>query len=248
MIANFLPSPRLRSFVSHYWVSLENRQSTYAILPDGSVDLVFATDETATNGWLFGTSTSVAEVPLVAGTSYLGIRFRPGQARHFMSLAAKELTDQHEAATEVTSLPVNDLPQQIGSPNVLQRLNRLLENHLRRFPPDEHRIDQVIRWIDTNAGNVRIEEAAGMYGKSRRQLERTFLDVVGVSPKLFASIVRFQHAAERIARPGATLADIALASGYSDQSHMTNDFRQLAGTSPAKFFARYVAFLQDATD
>ncbi|QDU78200.1 transcriptional activator FtrA [Bremerella volcania] len=248
MLSNFLPSPSLRPFVSHYWASFNNRQVTHAIFPDGSVDLVFAADATSADCWLFGTSTSATEVPLVAGTNYLGVRFRPGQARHFMSLATKELTNHHEAASEALRFSLGEVPQQIAMPTIFQRLDKLFEDYLDHRQPNEHRIDQVIRWIETNSGNVRIEEAAGMYGKSRRQLERAFLDCVGISPKLFASIVRFQNAAGRIACPGASLAEVALASGYVDQCHMTNDFRRLTGTSPARFLKRHVAFLQDATD
>ncbi|MBA2117444.1 helix-turn-helix domain-containing protein [Bremerella alba] len=248
MLFNCLPSPGLRPLVSHYWVSRNNRQVTHAILPDGSVDLVFAANATSTECWLFGTSTSAAEVPLVADTNYLGVRFRPGQARHFMSLAAKELTDHHEAASEVLRFSLEDVPEQIATPQVFQRLDQLLANHLACRHPDEHRVDQVIRWIEKHSGNVRIEEAASMYGRSRRQLERTFLDDVGISPKLFASIVRFQTAAALIGRPSAKLADVALAAGYTDQSHMTNDFRRLTGNSPVRFLKKHVAFLQDEND
>jgi len=248
VLTRVVPSAVLRPFVSHYWVSRNNRETTHTILPDGSVDLVMAADGTSTDSWLFGTSTSAAEVPLSAGTNYLGVRFRPGQARHFMSLAAKELTNDHAAATQSLRFSLEDVPERVGLPETLRRLDHLFEKHLVGRPPEQQRLDQVVRWIETHAGNVRIEEAAAMVGKSRRQLERTFLDTVGVTPKLFASIVRFQNAAARIARPGAKLADVALASGYTDQSHMTNEFRRLSGTSPSRFLAKHVAFLQDTPD
>lgn len=248
MLSHILPSPRLRPYISHYWASRNNHQAAHTILPDGSVDLVFAADEAATYCWLFGTSTSATEVPLMAGTTYLGVRFRPGQARHFTSLAAKELTDQYAAASEVLRFSLEGVPEQVTTTQIFGRLNELLEKFLVRSQPEQQRIDLVIRWIERQAGNVRIEDAAGMYGRSRRQLERTFVDVVGISPKLFASIVRFQNAASRMSRPNMTLTEVALASGYTDQSHMTNEFRRLAGTSPARFLAGHVAFLQDAAE
>ncbi|MEW4563775.1 AraC family transcriptional regulator [Bremerella sp. JC770] len=247
MLSRVLPSAVLRPFVSHYWVSHNNRETTHTIMPDGSVDLVMAADGTSTDSWLYGTSTSAAEVPLSAGTNYLGVRFRPGQARHFMSLAAKELTNDHAAANQSLRFSLEEVPERLVLPETLRRLDQLFEKHLTRRPPERQRLDQVVRWIEAHAGNVRIEEATAMYGKSRRQMERTFLDMVGVTPKLFASIVRFQNAAARIARPGAVLAEVALASGYSDQSHMTNEFRRLSGTSPSRFLSQHVAFLQDAS-
>ena len=40
MLTRSLPSTPLRDFVGHYWLSLDNRDPTYATLPDGAVDLV----------------------------------------------------------------------------------------------------------------------------------------------------------------------------------------------------------------
>lgn len=248
MMKDVLPSPELRPYISHYWVSCDNRQSLYTILPDGSVDLVFAAGQSSADSWLFGTSTSASEVPLAMGTSYLGVRFRPGQARHFMKLAAKELTDGQEAAIDTLRFCLRDLPEQITAPSIFRQLDRVFMSHLVHAQPQPQRIDQVIHWVETHQGNIRIEEAARMFGKSRRQLERTFLEVVGVPPKLFASIVRFQHAARQIAVSGMVLAEVALAGGYTDQSHMNNEFRRLSGTSPGKFLAEHVAFFQDAAD
>lgn len=240
-----LPIPKLRPWVSHFWWSRNNADRFHSILPDGSVDLVIEADCTTAGSWLFGTSTSAADVPLGAGMDYFGVRFRPGQARHFMKLAAKELTDHHEDAPRLLPFSIEPMLEQWSDADPFVQVESLLERHLERSSPESHRIDQVIHWIEAQNGNVRIEEVAAMYGKSRRQLERTFLHMVGISPKLFASIVRFQQATRRLTRSSTSLAEVALASGYSDQSHMTNDFRRLAGSSPAKFARQHVAFLQD---
>ena len=79
-----LPSPLLRGFISHYWIGLDNLDTTYSILPDGAVDLVISQSGTSTQSWAYGTATSKSVVALEQHAHYLGICFKPGQSRHFM--------------------------------------------------------------------------------------------------------------------------------------------------------------------
>jgi transcriptional regulator GlxA family with amidase domain len=63
--------------------------------------------------------------------------------------------------------------------------------------------------------------------------------------KLYCRIVRLKQAASLIASPSQReLVDIAIDAGYSDQSHMTRDFVELAGTSPGRLRQNDVAFFQ----
>jgi AraC-like DNA-binding protein len=74
---------------------------------------------------------------------------------------------------------------------------------------------------------------AGELGVSERHLRRVFRETVGVSPKAFARIARFQRAlgaARGDARAG--WADIAAAAGYYDQAHLIAEFRAIAGVTP----------------
>jgi AraC-like DNA-binding protein len=80
----------------------------------------------------------------------------------------------------------------------------------------------------------RIEDLARSMQVSPRNLRRAFHDVVGLGPKAFARIVRFQRALQA-AREGSEIdwSDIARNAGYYDQSHLIADFRALAGTTPS---------------
>jgi AraC-like DNA-binding protein len=60
--------------------------------------------------------------------------------------------------------------------------------------------------------------------------------VVGIGPKVFSRIVRFQRTLRRIARTG--LLPAALDSGYYDQAHFIHDFKQFAGETPASYTSR----------
>jgi AraC-like DNA-binding protein len=71
-------------------------------------------------------------------------------------------------------------------------------------------------------------------GCSARTLERRFGSLVGLSPKEFVRVRRFQLALRLSGTsPAPTWAAVAARSGYSDQSHLARDFRQFAGAAPS---------------
>lgn len=132
----------------------------------------------------------------------------------------------------------------IGQESVFQGLDRALSTWLARQPVAIDWLDQALNILDRHHGNIRIEALVTDLGLSRRQVERRFLDAVGVSPKTYARIRRWNQAQLLLrTQPSVPLASIASDSGYADQSHMNRDFQRLVGESP-KSFAN-VAFVQD---
>jgi len=74
---------------------------------------------------------------------------------------------------------------------------------------------------------------------SQRHLIATFREHVGVTPKTYARIVRFDHAVKRLRQAdGLRWAEIADASGYYDQAHLIRDFHEFAGQTPGQFVSR----------
>jgi len=74
---------------------------------------------------------------------------------------------------------------------------------------------------------------------SQRHLIATFREHVGVTPKTYARIVRFDHAVKRLRQEdGLRWAEIADASGYYDQAHLIRDFHEFAGQTPGQFVSR----------
>jgi AraC-like DNA-binding protein len=70
-------------------------------------------------------------------------------------------------------------------------------------------------------------------GLSERHLERRFLARVGLTPKRFASLARFERVVA-LAKVLPTLAAVASRAGYYDESHLNRDVRRFSGTSPAR--------------
>jgi AraC-like DNA-binding protein len=80
-----------------------------------------------------------------------------------------------------------------------------------------------------------ISEVADQLGVSARHLRRSFTATVGMRPKLFARVARFQRAVALGRHSAEGWSEIAQRTGYFDQAHLNADFQKFAGVSPATF-------------
>jgi AraC-like DNA-binding protein len=111
-------------------------------------------------------------------------------------------------------------------------------------PPGE--VGWAWRRLLGSGGVVAVRELAVDVGWSRRHFSERFSREVGLTPKQAARVVRFGRAATLLRRlPPGGLAEVAVRCGYFDQSHLTNEFRALAGCSPSTWIAEELPFLQD---
>jgi AraC-like DNA-binding protein len=83
----------------------------------------------------------------------------------------------------------------------------------------------------TSRGRVRVDGLAAELGWSRKRMWSRFRSQVGLTPKRAAQLVRFDHAAHRLAA-GHSAARVAAESGYADQSHLHRDVVAFAGVTP----------------
>ena len=93
-------------------------------------------------------------------------------------------------------------------------------------------------------GRVRVEWLAAEAGWSRKRLWSRFRSQVGLTPKHAARLVRFDHAAHRLAA-GHSPAQVAAESGYTDQSHLHRDVAAFAGLTPASVAAAPFLAVED---
>lgn len=122
--------------------------------------------------------------------------------------------------------------------------------------PDSDGISPEVSWLRrqllASGGQARVEPLMDETGWSRRFVTERFRTQLGLAPKTYARIVRFQRAVGLLCGvgDGRTLADVAIECAYYDQSHLTRDFVALAGCAPGALMAEStgaptVRFLQD---
>lgn len=240
------PHEGLEPFISHYWLSVGRSAPTYTALPDGCIDIVIEATESAARAWVYGTTTRRADIPMLVQRRYLGVRFKPGQGRHFVAVPARALTDHHAPAEDVVGFSLDRIAERAASETVFSELDAVVGAWVAKWLPRPNKIDIAVRAIEALPASARIAQVAKNLGVSRRQLERLFLEHVGVSPKQYAMFERCRRALRSLSgRSRTSLADAALVAGYADQSHMTREMVHLTGETPARLWRRDVAFLQD---
>lgn len=105
------------------------------------------------------------------------------------------------------------------------------------FAESKQRIPPEVTWawktLDQSHGQVTIRALARAIGWSERHLISQFRAYLGVRPKETARRLRFSHALNMISTdPTADLSTMAAQAGFSDQSHMTREFRTFSGVTP----------------
>lgn len=111
----------------------------------------------------------------------------------------------------------------------------------RPVPPEVARTwDRIVR----SGGRVRVEALATEIGWSRKRLWSRFRSHIGLAPHRAVKLVRFHHAAHRLAA-GQSLAGAATASGYFDQSHLHRDVLAFTGRTPGSLAAEPLLAVDD---
>lgn len=82
--------------------------------------------------------------------------------------------------------------------------------------------------------SISVESMAQLACLSRKQFERVFFNAVGMKPKEYSSVVRFQKSLWLMQNGNRDFTDIAYSCGYADQSHFIRECRKYSGTTPAE--------------
>lgn len=183
-----------------------------------------------------------------AGLSVFGridnftIHFQPSGFSRLFGIPMTELTDAVYDAHAVIGREISALEHELGeTPGFADRI-RLIEHRLILRLGSDHRPDPVALAANSlfaSNGIDRVSTMAIDSGLSLRQFERRFLAKVGVPPKLYARIVRFNAALDQKLRyPSRPWSRIATDQDYYDQMHLVHDCRAFTGESPSRFLAQ----------
>ncbi|AFC31019.1 AraC family transcriptional regulator [Paenibacillus mucilaginosus 3016] len=172
----------------------------------------------------------------------IGIRFRPGAFRLFCRLPADGLTDAILPLEEAWGTVSRELLHRLQETPDWQRRTRLLDDALLKLlesrQPARTPVDRALSMLRSMQpdGRPAVRAVCDALAVSERQLERWFLGRVGLPPKRYARLARFQLTLIRLLEPGATPSGLLpLEYGYYDQSHFLRELRSLAGAPLASF-------------
>jgi methylphosphotriester-DNA--protein-cysteine methyltransferase len=178
------------------------------------------------------------------------VLFQPGGLSALVGVPVDTLTNRHEDGRAVCGAWVGELRDRLGTSSSFAERVRHADQCLlrRRLAPSAHRgVAAAARALLVGRGAPRISQLVEQSGLSARQFERRFAAHVGMSPKLYARVVRFEAALKRKkAAPGLRWTDVAHELGYHDQMHMVHDFSLLAGGTPSTVAPEFDGTVNDA--
>lgn len=272
------PAPALRPYIEHYWFV----SATAAMPLDLSVDVYV--DARADLIFNFGapyTRTVAGEAPVELARSNLdaqrsrpirveqrgaivvsGARFHTGGLAPFVRTPLASFTDRTVPLDEAFGPEGPALEAALRAADAdLTLQTRLLDAFFSSrlaLGPGARTLLALKARIEAEGGLTRMDTLCADAGLSARTLTRLFQTHLGLGPKTFARIVRFQRALSMLrADPGCTLAAVAVACGYYDQPHFVREFKACAGVppkervgyfpteGPADFSPNVVRFVQD---
>jgi len=217
----------------------------FAHIPDPATKLVVRVEENGRRDVLVvGPRTRASYHASKRLASCVQLRLGPGAARRLLGVAAVDLVSRVVPLVELPGTLTGRLADELlplGAEQVVPHLADILPARL--SPADLSRTELLraaVEAMSTDAGRLPpgVRELADRLAVSERQLRNLFADGVGVSPKHYARIARVRHVLTRArSLPETPWAQLAAATGYYDQSHMTADFRTLMGVPPTSFFS-----------
>lgn len=271
------PSPELSHIVESVW-SLEDDglaepEGIERIVPDGRMEFIvvygpaFEQDiEGAGRGRapviVAGQLSKALLLPRTgAAAGMISARLKPAAGAAFVRAAAGELTDRVFAADGFELGATGALADEIASAESFEDRARILLSYVAgvlgaagvEVSREPSRAELAVRRIEETGGLLSVFDIARSLFVTTRTLEREFYRSVGLTPKQFSRIVRFQsvlreHSLSFDSVGGAqpygpheggkrrwTWASLAATCGYSDQSHLVRDFVHYTGQSPMQF-------------
>ncbi len=173
----------------------------------------------------------------------VGAQLRPGAAQSLFGVDADELSGRHTALEDIWGAVAGSMRAKLaGAPSIEARLDLLECLLAERLPVVRGLHPAVAQALQQFRTVTSVGDVVRSSGYSHRRFISLFSRSVGLTPKAFCRVLRFQDVLRRARENERSLIEIAADAGYSDQSHFTREFREFAGITPTDYRGRAPAF------
>lgn len=251
------PQPPLSQFVENMWL-VQGFIADYTrekILPDGAIELIIDLDSqpksifenetsenfrTVTKGWISGERTRYIIIAADTNQLMVGIRFRPGGAYPFFSFPISELSESVTELDLIWGSLVDEIRDQLMGIEPPEQKLVLLESFLLRQAHRSLEANRLIAFavhqLQHSPQFLAIRDLANTIGITQKHLISQFEKVVGLRPKSFARVCKFQKVVNLIEQQKEIeWATIAADCGYYDQAHFIHEFQTFSGLNPSAY-------------
>jgi AraC-like DNA-binding protein len=255
-----LPAQPLRQHVEWLWFydDFFPDHDREHVLPDGTFELMINLEDrprklferqdlsrhrSFRRGWVSGTHAEYLVIDALPGSSMIGAHFRPGGAVAVLGMPAGELCDQVVELDAVWGADVwqwrDRLLEALTPQRKFQVFEQLLLQKLRAAPIRGRRQAAVSWALERFMHEPQVQKirtVSDALGLSQKHFIEIFRREVGLTPKRFCRIRRFQEVLGRIKSDRRVdWADVVCGCGYFDQAHFINEFTAFSGLSPSVY-------------
>lgn len=253
----YAPSYPLNEFVEAfiYFEGIYHEHTVDRFLPNGDVEILIDFHDAPQyiydnhtlkeiqachHVWASGLRTEPITIPAGNGAAMMVISFKKGMAAPFFPFPMNEIADSVVDADLIWGTELADLRERLLATMDIAERFRLAEAFLlakfRSKLEINPCVEFAVREIAENADAVSIARMNQKIGYSHKHFVDMFRRQIGVTPKAFARIMRFQKAVRSIdADPQIDWRRAALDCGYYDQSHFIHDFKHFSGFTPERY-------------
>jgi AraC-like DNA-binding protein len=256
MVVSQRPVAPLAPYIEKFWYCEEYlaAHGKERVLPSGRFQLIIHLTDAFARQRVFAPGETQLPAPaLIAGMrsrfgivdttilrSVIGVVFRPGGARPFFAESAHCFYNQTIALDQLWGSAAVDLRDRLREARTVVERFRVLQVMLLAQLKRPFELHPSVRYALTEFMRVphihSVLDVTRQAGLSRRRFAQLFREQVGITPKLYCRLRRFQNVLHEIAL-GSTVdwAEVALAGGYCDQAHLSHEFHDFSGISPALY-------------
>ena len=211
-------------------------------IPDDCIDVVFDISFDGAQAMAAGTVFERSETWMVEGHTYFGMRFLPGVKPVFLEGIFSEY-NYEQFDLSICTKDSFLIEKMCELPDFNSRCDFFMEYYEKKLSASELVLsgtDQIVRSvlsdISDHRGIIRIDSIADSTGYTSRYLEKVFKGMMGISPKKYADILRFQSAIDFIDKnPSTNISDVASDFGYYDQPAFVRIFKKCTGLTPREY-------------
>lgn len=244
------PDAGLRLFVDRYFSFTANPASTEVATqvcwPHDTLAWVIRTGRGMT--WIAGDHKialpqsylmGIRQMPLYwtmdPGTTVFGVSLRPEALERFWNLPPVLFNRTMIPTDYLHRLHLRPVIESLEALNVdaqADQMNAYLTSLLHTSSPIENTLHRALRLIREYQGELDLQTLCTKVYLGERQLQRLFKSVLGIGPKSYMRLVRFNQAFE-LRRQHLSFTDISYTLGYTDIAHFNRDFKTFAGVAPS---------------
>lgn len=252
----FEPGKKLTPIIRHYLLLRADQaeEMTYRLFSDGQPGIVIplaehmliSTDDCPFGAqlpsmFIYGQMSSYRDLKIEGKVALLVVVLKPFALNLLFGMPANELNDGIFLPADLMGAGAISLERKLAKSKSLRTIIQTIEDFLfERFQKQGNLNPDLLSSLDLISryeGLVSMEGLLKQLQVNERQLERLYHKQIGISPKKFMNVVRFQHFLKifRALSADSSLTEAVYQAGYYDQSHLNNYFKTMTGITPMAY-------------